>query len=63
MSQIIMFPCGADTDFPGGVDGFEGNCGKHSIRSGNVIKTYLYGHRDHVKLNVSGFMKLLYGFI
>lgn len=24
MSQIIMFPCGADTDFPGGVDGAEG---------------------------------------
>lgn len=57
MSQIIMFPCGADTDFPGGVDGAEGNCGKAWYQEcGNVIKTYLYGHRDHVKLNVSGFL-------
>lgn len=57
MSQIIMFPCGADTDFPGGGDGAEGNCGKAWYQEcGNVIKAYLYGHRDHVKLNVSGFL-------
>ena len=44
-------------DFPGGVDGAQGNGGKAWYQEcGNVIKIYLYGHRDHVKLNVFGFL-------